>query len=171
MNRAKLEKRLSGYWKMEAANVLIIPATIAFLAILGGWRLGLVTAVTMFAMCLLLVIGAQYWRAKLAQLRAGGRFPRGIALIARLQLPALLFAAAAVAMAVAGWVMPGLALSPAERWVGTVCALLAALEYVNYYHRQLQHFDHAPDWQRLISGKGFRPSQMAVDIRRWRASQ
>jgi hypothetical protein len=42
------------------------------------------------------------------------------------------------------------------------------LEYVNYYHRQLQHFDHAADWKRLLAGRGFRVSQMAADLQRLR---
>jgi hypothetical protein len=48
-----------------------------------------------------------------------------------------------------------------------VLLLLAVLEYINYYHVQLQHFDHAPDWKRLISGRGFRRSHLAREIERW----
>jgi hypothetical protein len=49
--------------------------------------------------------------------------------------------------------------------------LLAVLEYINYYHVQLQHFDHAPDWQRLVSGRGFRRSHLAREIERWKRDQ
>jgi len=42
------------------------------------------------------------------------------------------------------------------------------LEHVNYYHRQLQHFDHWPDFKRLITGRGFRRSQLSVDLDDWR---
>jgi len=55
-----------------------------------------------------------------------------------------------------------------ERIVALVCLALAVLEYVNYYHIQLQHFDHAADWKRLLAGKGLRPSSMARDLARWR---
>jgi hypothetical protein len=40
-------------------------------------------------------------------------------------------------------------------------SLLALLEYINYYHYQLQHFDNQADFQRLISGRGFRQSHLA----------
>jgi hypothetical protein len=39
---------------------------------------------------------------------------------------------------------------------------------VNYYHFQLQHFDHADDFQRLLSGKGFRQSHLSKSIRAYR---
>jgi hypothetical protein len=52
----------------------------------------------------------------------------------------------------------------ADRIAATACAVLAALEYVNYYHRQLQHFDNWADFKRLIAGKGFRKSWMARDL-------
>ncbi|MDQ3080564.1 MAG: hypothetical protein M3R03_11290 [Pseudomonadota bacterium] len=42
--------------------------------------------------------------------------------------------------------------------------LLAGLEYVNYYHRQLQHFDNLADLKRLFSGRGFKPSHMARSL-------
>jgi hypothetical protein len=42
--------------------------------------------------------------------------------------------------------------------------VLAVLEYVNYYHRQLQHFDNKADFRRMLAGKGFRQSWMARDL-------
>lgn len=45
-------------------------------------------------------------------------------------------------------------------------AVLAGLEYVNYYHVQLQHFDNAADIKRLLSGRGFRPAHLARALRR-----
>ena len=52
----------------------------------------------------------------------------------------------------------------ADRNVATACAVLAVLEYVNYYHRQLQHFDSREDFRRLLTGKGFRKSWLARDL-------
>ncbi len=49
--------------------------------------------------------------------------------------------------------------------------LLAVLEYINYYHVPLQHFDHAPDWQRLVSGRWFRRSHLAREIERRKRDQ
>jgi hypothetical protein len=47
-------------------------------------------------------------------------------------------------------------------WTAAVFfGLLAVLEYVNYYHVQLNHFDNAADFRRLLSGKGFRKPHLA----------
>lgn len=169
MARSSVEKRLAGYWKMEAGNVLLVPAAIGMLALSLDWRLGPATLVALIPVCLLLAIGAYYWRTKLHQLQTASPFPRQIGVLARLQYPSLFLTAAALIVAVASWGVPDLARSTAERWVVTICAVLAALEYINYYHRQVQHFDNMADWRRLWSGRGFRRSQMAADIARWRA--
>ena len=47
-------------------------------------------------------------------------------------------------------------------------SLLASLEYVNYFHVQLQHFDNRADFQRLGTRRRFRRSHLAKDIARWR---
>jgi hypothetical protein len=46
--------------------------------------------------------------------------------------------------------------------------VLAILEYINYYHYQLQHFDHAADFARLLSGRGFRRSHLSKAIAAWK---
>ncbi len=63
------------------------------------------------------------------------------------------------------WGAPGLVTSGWDKGVATFSTLMAVLEYVNYYHRQLQHFDHSEDFKRLLSGNGLRPSQMAKDLK------
>jgi hypothetical protein len=57
----------------------------------------------------------------------------------------------------------------AQRIAAVSLMTLAALEYVNYYKIQLQHFDNWADFSRLIRGRGFRKSHMARDIALWRA--
>jgi hypothetical protein len=42
------------------------------------------------------------------------------------------------------------------------------LEYINYYVVQLQHFDHASDFKRLLSGRGFREAHLAKALRAYR---
>ena len=37
------------------------------------------------------------------------------------------------------------------------------------FHRQLQHFDHRPDFRRLLRGDGFRRAHLARDLARHRA--
>ncbi|MBD2842950.1 hypothetical protein [Erythrobacter rubeus] len=162
-NRQALISRLSGYWKMEAGNVVLMPAIMVFLA---GGEIGAASIAAMIPMMALLAIGAIYWRAKLHQIRHGTSPDDTIRKIAALDTPMLVASAAAILAAIAAWTAEGLAVGLADRWVATVAALLAALEYVNYYHRQLQHFDHLSDWKRLISGGGFRKSQLRQDIER-----
>jgi hypothetical protein len=77
--------------------------------------------------------------------------------------------AAAIALGIE-WVDAGPGLST-QLVAPAVLLLLAVLEYVNYYHVQLQHFDHAPDWQRLVSGRGFRRSHLAREIDRWKRAR
>jgi hypothetical protein len=81
--------------------------------------------------------------------------------------PAIGFCAAAAVAVGIEWVNDGPALS--VRFVATnLLFLLAVIEYVNFYHVQIQHFDHAADWKRLVSGRGFRRSHLARAIERHR---
>ncbi len=160
--RADLLARLEPYWKMEAGNVLVLPLV---MVLLSSGQLGWISLVPMAAMMLLLVIGALYWRGKVRQLKGEAQdWPGLLRRIARLQGPALALTLAGCAAALAGWLVPGLAVGTADKVAATASAVLAALEYVNYYHRQLQHFDNKADFKRMLAGKGFRPSWMARDL-------
>ena len=166
-SRANLLARLEPYWKMEAGNVVLLPLA---MVLLSGARLGWVSLVPMAAMMLLLVIGALYWRGKVRQLKEERQDWSGLMrLIASLQGPALAMTLLGTAAAVAGWIVPGLARGTADKIAASVSATLAALEYVNYYHRQIQHSDNLADFRRLLAGKGFRQSWMARDLAAWRA--
>ena len=161
--RERLIKRLSGYWKMEAANALVVPAAMVFLS---SGRIGVASLVAMLPMVGLLIVGAAYWYAKLHQL-ASSRSPDALLRrIGALETPLLIATMLAVGAAVAAWTIEGVATGLPDRIVASIAAALAALEYVNYYHRQLQHFDHMADWKRLLSGKGFRKSQLRHDLER-----
>ena len=160
--RADLLKRLDPYWKMEAANAVIVPLFVLWIT---GGQIGWVAAVPLAATVLLLVIGALYWRGKVRQLRGeGAGFPALLRRIAAWRRPALVLTLAGCAAAVVGWLVPGWAVGPADRYAATGCAILAGLEYVNYYHRQLQHFDNLADFRRLLAGQGFRKSWLARDL-------
>jgi len=161
-SRADLLKRLDPYWKMEAANVPLVPALLLWL---NQGRISLVTAVPMAATTLLLVIGALYWRGKVRRLRGDGRnFTGLLRAIGVWQRPALVLTLLGCLTALGGWLVPAWSAGLADRNIATGCAILAVLEYVNYYHRQLQHFDNRDDFQRLLAGKGFRKSWMARDL-------
>ena len=160
--RADLLKRLDPYWKMEAANVLFVPF---FLLWLSEWRLSWITLAPMAATMLLLVIGALYWRGKVRQLRGDGDdFAVLLRRISVWRRPALVLTLTGCVTALAGWLVPTWSAGLVDRNVATGCAVLAVLEYVNYYHRQLQHFDNREDFRRFLAGKGFRKSWLSRDL-------
>ena len=168
-NRAKasLLKRLDPYWKMEAANMVAIPV-LAFGLTKG--QISWISLVPLAATVLLLGIGTAYWWMKVRQLRRDDANHEAVLRwLSRLQLPSLLLTLAGVLSAALGRAIPELSVGLADRITAAVCAALAVLEYVNYYHRQLQHFDNKADFRRLLAGKGFRPSWMARDLAAWRA--
>ncbi|MEO1729124.1 MAG: hypothetical protein AAFR64_00135 [Pseudomonadota bacterium] len=163
-----IRQRLSSYWKLEVANAALIPVMMLCLCLYTQQPVGLGLALACVPMCGLLIIGGLYWRAKLHQLEGRGETMRAFLPLAhKWHLPMLATTALACVLAVGAW-FTELAASTGERWAITIAAILAALEYINYYHRQLQHFDHAPDFQRLITGRGFQRSAMAKDLAQWR---
>ena len=163
---AKLKRRLSGYWKMEAGNVVILPVFLFFVA---KMNLSWVSIAGIVPMMLLLVIGAVYWRAKLKQLESrSSPFTATMGVISRLQAPAMLLTVLGLGALLFGWLRPEHFSGERDRWVATFAAIMALLEYINYYHRQLQHFDHGPDFRRLLAGKGLKASQVAKDLKTYR---
>jgi hypothetical protein len=164
--RERVLKRLGSYWKMEAVNVVGLPAFLCWMASKYG-GVGWASGLALGAVAFLLVIGTAYWHAKNRQLRAKPGLQKTLRYLARLRLPALLWTSAAIAAAAVVQLRPDLAAGAGDRWVALAAAILAALEYVNYYHRQLQHFDNVADIKRLVTGRGFRRSQMARDLERY----
>jgi hypothetical protein len=160
-------RNLEAYWKMEAANVLVVPA----IALALGFPRDVVEAIALglaiVATAGFLVVGAAFWRGIDRRVRFADRVSgeQALDLAERVERPLLMATGAAVAATLTALSLNG--------WTASVIAaalltLLAALEYVNYYHRQLQHFDNLADLKRLFSGRGFRPSHMArsLDARR-----
>lgn len=161
-----LSKRLAWYWKMEASGILLFPALMFWYS---NFQLGWPAAIASVPMILILALGAAYWRGKLHQLtHPGFEFEKWLRAISLLQTPALVLTLAGILAAGTAWVFPQISAGLADRVSATGAAALAALEYVNYYHRQLQHFDHLPDFRRLLGGHGFRRSQLAGDLRAFR---
>ena len=163
--RARLIKRLRPYWKMEALNVVFIPAFASFLIVETGGALTWPFAIAALACSALLVVGTAALRMELAELeRRPDLAARLLAFARAARAPAM--ALCGLGVAAAGWqVQRDGDWTPAG--IGAVAlAALAVLEYVNYYVVQLQHFDHAEDFRRLMSGRGFRESHLAKALRR-----
>ena len=153
---------------MEAANMVAVPGLVVWAVIRSGNPISLSLIVAMAAACFMLLIGTFVLRIKSET--AQGRRPfrqRWLPLLSEAQWPALVLVVAAVVGA-------GFQLWLDGRWSGVaiatvVCSLLAVLEYINYYHVQLQNFDHMPDLKRFLAGGGFRTSHLAKALRSFRA--
>lgn len=160
--KQKLITRLSGYWKMEAGNMLLLPAFVLYLTKL---QISLWTVVAIIAVVVLLGVGALYWRIKLHQFQGNTeRFKPTMVLIKRLQLPSLVLTLISLGLCGLLWLRPDFSKGLPDQIAISAMAVLAALEYVNYYHRQLNYFDNKADLKRVFSGNGFRTSKMRHDL-------
>ncbi|MEM6692167.1 MAG: hypothetical protein AAF664_22250 [Planctomycetota bacterium] len=167
LGKSALIKRLESYWKMELASVFLIPGVCLFLCGLTGTWIGLFGCAGLLVMCVLLAIGAGYWRAKTLQLRGDTKPLKRLLFYASvLHLPLLVMLIGLALACAVDFVIYPIARNTGERVVAMMASMLALLEYVNYYQIQLQHFDHMPDFRRLLSGNGFRRSKMRLDLQR-----
>ncbi|MEL7498867.1 MAG: hypothetical protein AAFN77_14765 [Planctomycetota bacterium] len=88
--------------------------------------------------------------------------------VERLHRPLLVAVIAILVLTASDFFISGISRNTIDRTVARLATLLSVLEYINYYHIQLQHFDHLPDLDRLLKGRGFRRSKMSNDLRRHR---
>ena len=165
--RVDLRGYVRAYSRMEAANVFIVPAT---MLLLSGGRLGWFSLLPLVSVALLLGIGALYWRAKVRELDTGLVSTSLLTLIAGFQYPMLCLVFLSTLSATGAWIYQDMTRGLADRWVATGSAILGILEYVNYYHRQLQHFDNRRDLMRFLSGRRFPVSHLAKDLRKLKNS-
>ncbi|MEQ8412508.1 MAG: hypothetical protein RIC51_06090 [Erythrobacter sp.] len=162
-------RRLGWYWKLELANAALVPAFVAVVAHSQGEGAGWLSYVSLLPCCILLVIGGLYWRAKLHSLAGDDAAMRALLpAAAYLQKPLLIGSLGVIALVFAALLVALPEVTETDLWAGGLVAVLGLLEYVNYYHRQLQHFDHWPDFKRLFAGHGFRRAWMARDLAEWR---
>ncbi|MFF4777202.1 hypothetical protein ACFY05_30540 [Microtetraspora fusca] len=154
----KVRSRLRTLALLEAAN---IPFQAWVWFGVAGLPVTVANAVGFALAAALLVQGSLYWIAKLRQLRRPGPLPAVRAfLVARVaDVPLLMAGVAFTAFAAAA--DPG-----RPSWPGVAFALVAVLEYVNYFHVQLMH-DTPADLRRLAAA-GLRPSHLARDLARAR---
>jgi uncharacterized membrane protein len=149
---------------MEAGNILLLPGFALFTAYRLKEPLGPAFLIAALPAVLLLAAGAAYWRSKYRLLALSVPAEPVVRHLARAQTVLLLLTGVGVAAALAAWLLPDFTASRVDRWAATVAAALAVLEYVNYYHVQLQHFDRITDLRRLFTGRGFRRSHLRRDI-------
>lgn len=155
------------YWQLELVNALVLPAAAVFFSSTQG-PLGVATILALIPMVGLLIAGGLYWRAKLHEVEQRRSPARTVAVLARVQTPLLILTVVGVIAAGASVAFPTARASIYDAIIASAAASLAVLEYINYYHVQLQHFDNWPDFRRFMSGRGFRRSKLREDMARLR---
>lgn len=166
-DRIELHRHLTKYWKMEAGNVLMMPAMGCAMLWSGGVTPDAAAIAGMAACSLLLVIGAAAWRMALARLDDDTALAEKLtAACARAEWPSLAVLVLATAMAAASVVEGGWR---PNSFAATGFTLLGWLENANYYHVQLQNFDSIIDLKRLRAGRGLRRAHLGRAVRAWRA--
>jgi hypothetical protein len=152
---------------MEAANVLLVPG----LALALGWPRTLIGGVAlvsaMAATACFLIVGALYWRGVDRRLKrlGGAALDQALAVADGLEWPGLILTAVATAATLGSMATDGLT---ATSIAAALLTLLAVLEYVNYYRRQLQHFDNIADLKRLFTTGRLRRAHLARDLADYR---
>jgi hypothetical protein len=167
--KERLVARLQQYWKIECLNIFLLPALAVFVVVsFFGAKTTPSLWLSLFACSWLLVLGTVALRMMLCDLQSNPSFGEcWLPKLHRAQLPsAVLVAIALLAVLIEmGFALPSLT---ASHYASLLFAILALLEYINYYHRQLQHFDNATDFARLLAGQGFRRSHLARRLEKWR---
>jgi hypothetical protein len=168
-NKQRLVRRLRPYWKMEFANIFLLPLIGLYLIVfVFGAPITTSLCVSTIATSWLLILGTISLRMMLEDLQGNKSFGEyWLPKLNRAQLPSLMLVtfSCIVTLANACSVFPNFS---ASHYGSLLFSLLALLEYINYYHRQLQHFDNAADFQRLREGRGFRRSHLSCRLERWR---
>lgn len=169
LQSGSLGLRLRWYWWVEAANAVIVPLAVWRIFWPSGEATGALFWVAAAACSSLLLIAGLYWRAVLRRIRgAPAAYLFWLPRIAAAEKPCLALIVATAIMIVAA--IPGADIEGIGKLLAAgVLLMLALLEYVNYYKVQLQHFDNAADFRRLLAGRGFRKAHLARDIAAWRA--
>lgn len=167
-HKAALVRRLSHYWKVEAANMVAVPSIAVWAIKKSANTISFSLIVAIAAACFMLLIGTFALRMQLETAKGRRSFgQRWLPWLSQAQWPALVIVVAAVAGAGFELWVHGRQSNVAI--VTIICALLAVLEYINYYHVQLQNFDHLPDLKRFMAGGGFRKSHLAKALQSFRA--
>lgn len=163
-NKTALLKRFESMWKLEWANIILIGGIILFLFLIGKLKPTIFIIVSFFMTAIFLWIGGHFWKDKYLSLR--DNTPISDARLKWYKWQELWkwgLLIPPIVMAVELYLNPILT---AEFWVGLGFWALAIAEWINYYHRQLMHFDNPADFKRLISGRGLRQSHLSRELER-----
>jgi hypothetical protein len=163
---SSLSDRLGWYWKVERACAVLFPPLAFVVSTPTDVPSALILALSLTACCSILWIGAAYWRCVWDRLQ-GNRTstPRALRTAARWQWTLLAIALLSAATSVTAFVVYGA--RPAL--IGAlIFSTLAVLEYVNYFHVQLQNFDHGPTFRRFLKRRSFTRAHLAHELAAFR---
>lgn len=114
------------------------------------------------ACCSTLLVGGAYWRAVWLRLEGDPSAMR-LALDMAARWKPLCYWTTIASAAISVWAI--LSLGPVAATItASGFSMLAVLEYVNYYHLQLQNFDHGPTFRRFLKRRTFPRSHLAKDL-------
>ncbi len=157
--------------RLEALNVVLVPACATVVIVSLGGRVGPWSTVGLLTCAVVLAEGAVYWWACYDHLILGDPALRDrvIPLLARAQpvnVVVLAVSASVLTARALGDVAAGGRSSP-DLLVGLGWVGVAVLEHVNYFHVQLMH-DTASDLRRLRRSRRLPRAHLARDLRRHR---
>ena len=160
----KVAKRLRGYWQMEAANVVLLPVAACIVVTSLEGRLDPVLLISLFANAVLLTIGACYWRITLLRIEGDeAPFAKWLPRIGKAQPIAILLTFLTCAATLADFALDAGTWTP-QRITAIGMTVLCVLEYINYYHVQLQYFDNAADFHALLRTRRLKRAHLARDL-------
>jgi hypothetical protein len=165
-----LLKRLRGYWKIERLNIFLLP-TVAVLVVKLSFQAALTPAflLSLFATSWMLIIGTIALRKLLKTLEGDASYGRfWLPYLSWAQIPSVIILIFTAVLTIVESYRTFADLTAAQH-AAMLFTVLAWLEYVNFYHRQLQHFDHGPDIRRFLAGQGFRRSHLSRALQKWRS--
>lgn len=122
-----------------------------------------VLALALVACCSILWVGAAYWRAVWARLGQGRPSMDATLSMAQRWKP-FCGGATILSLTVSISNILGAGTSIASA-VALGFSVLAVLEYINYYHIQLQNFDHGPTFRRFRTRRTFPRAHLAKDLK------
>jgi hypothetical protein len=153
-------RNFRAYGGMEAGNILLLPGLVLFFAPPHRPAEVLAAALAVASASSFLLVGTFYWRALDRRItRADHKsINKALAFADRVEIPFLVLTAISTL-----WLMFALSL---HGWSSALVAaailtLLGGLEYVNYYHLQLQNFDRWSDFRRLFLTGRLRRAHMS----------
>jgi hypothetical protein len=164
-----LSDRLGWYWKMERACAVVFPPLAFVVSTPTDVPSALVLALSLTACCSILWIGAAYWKCVWDRLQ-GNRTStlRALQIASRWQWILLTLALLSAAISVTAFAIYGA--QPAV--IGAlIFSTLALLEYVNYFHVQLQNFDHGPTFRRFLKRRRFDRAHLAHELAAFRRNR